>query len=270
MNTPKNWLLLRGLAREQRHWGDFPQQMEEALGDVKVHCLDLAGTGDQWHRRSPVSIDGITKDLRSRWDRLRRDIDGPWGILAVSLGGMVAMHWCATFPSDFSAAVIMNSSTRDAGGPFERLQTSAIPELLRAMREKDNTRREKIILRFTSTRTEGLDEVARRNAALLTEAPMRRSTAVSQITAATRFKTPERIEVPLLFLASWGDNMVSPNCSLRLAEYFQAPLMVHPTAGHELGLDAPQWVIESVHYWVRSSLYPLSEDSLEKAPRKAS
>ena len=39
-----DWVLLRGLTREARHWGGFPERLGAALG-VEVHCLDLPGNG---------------------------------------------------------------------------------------------------------------------------------------------------------------------------------------------------------------------------------
>ena len=42
MSTP--WLLLRGLMRETRHWGDFPAQLA-AAGQTSTYTLDLAGNG---------------------------------------------------------------------------------------------------------------------------------------------------------------------------------------------------------------------------------
>ena len=90
-----NWLLLRGLAREQRHWGRFPDALRSQLPDDQVFCLDLPGTGTEHQRKSPLEIAGIARDVRARFAGLRAQHPGPWRLLAVSLGGMVAMQWCA-------------------------------------------------------------------------------------------------------------------------------------------------------------------------------
>jgi len=42
MSAP--WLLLRGLMRETRHWGDFPARLA-AAGQTSTYTLDLAGNG---------------------------------------------------------------------------------------------------------------------------------------------------------------------------------------------------------------------------------
>ena len=59
-----NWLLLRGLAREQRHWGRFPALLSAKLPGDRVFCLDLPGTGTEHRRKSPASIAAIPVGLR--------------------------------------------------------------------------------------------------------------------------------------------------------------------------------------------------------------
>lgn len=249
MGERENWLLLRGLAREQRHWGSFPEVFESTVPGAKVHCLDLPGVGTEHRRGSPLTIDGITGDLRRRWSLLKAEHEGPWSLLAVSLGGMVSMHWGAKHGGDFQSLVVINSSTRDLSRPLERLKVEAIPSLARAMMEEDPITREKVILGFTSRERARHEEAARRAAELLKDAPIRRSTALSQLAAAATFRTPARIETPMLFLAGGADGMVDPVCALRLARHFSAPLHVHPTGGHELSLDAPEWIAEQVANW---------------------
>ena len=62
-----NWIFLRGLTREQGHWGEALQVFESTNPDMKVFCLDLPGTGTERARNSPLSVSGIMEDLRSRF-----------------------------------------------------------------------------------------------------------------------------------------------------------------------------------------------------------
>src|SRR5205814_3692341 len=64
---PDAWLLLRGLAREQRHWGAFLPALQAALPDARVHCLDLPGAGTEHARTSPANARSIAEDVRQRW-----------------------------------------------------------------------------------------------------------------------------------------------------------------------------------------------------------
>jgi hypothetical protein len=39
-------------------------------------------------------------------------------------------------------------------------------------------------------------------------------------------------------------------CSLRLAQEWQAPVAIHPDAGHDLPPDDAGWVARQVHQWI--------------------
>ena len=52
----QNWLLIRGLARESGHWGDFLTQLQRAFPQAQIHCLDLPGCGINHRQSSPDSI----------------------------------------------------------------------------------------------------------------------------------------------------------------------------------------------------------------------
>jgi predicted alpha/beta hydrolase family esterase len=51
-------------------------------------------------------------------------------------------------------------------------------------------------------------------------------------------------------LRSLGDQMVSPHCSAALARHWACALWEHPSAGHDLALDDPQWLARTVARWV--------------------
>ena len=57
--------------------------------------------------------------------------------------------------------------------------------------------------------------------------------------------------MPALFLAGTTDRLVDVECSRALARRFVAPLVEHPTAGHDLTSDEPGWVAEQVARWRR-------------------
>ena len=50
----------------------------------------------------------------------------------------------------------------------------------------------------------------------------------------------------MLLLNGAGDRLVDPRCSDRIAAAFGLPLHRHPRAGHDLPLDAPDWVAAEV------------------------
>src|SRR5262245_31258005 len=116
-----NFLLMRGLVREQRHWGSFPDLLRERWPKASLVFLDLPGTGTEHQRESPTTLAAITHDMRSRFREVRAAHEGPFTVLGVSLGGMVALDWCARWPSDFQRAVVINTSAGDLSRVWERL-----------------------------------------------------------------------------------------------------------------------------------------------------
>lgn len=254
-----NWLLLRGLAREQRHWGEFPEAMKNALSGASIHCLDLPGTGTENGRPSPTSVEGIAEDIRSRWLKLKSSVSAqaspqaskePWALLGISLGGMVSLDWVARHPEDFSRLAIINSSAANTSLPHDRLNPEVLPALLKALMSRDSVEIEIEVLKATTRMQSDILGRAEAWAKLASDRPLHVTTPVLQLAAAARFLAPERVPLPLLVLSSDRDGFTNPACSVSLANRYQAQLVRHPEAGHELPLDAPGWVAEQLARWL--------------------
>ena len=247
-----NWLLLRGLARDKRHWGDFGSLFERRVQDSNVFMLDLPGMGTERHRGSPLSISGIADDLRHRWLQLTYDFGSPWSILAVSLGGMVAIDWCDRYPYDFQKLVLVNSSSGGISNPIRRLQPPVWLEFIRIAMAKTEREKESTILGFNSNITsprspEIFDEWTR----YAEENPNDITNIAKQVVAAARYKAPQELDgIRTLVLASMQDHLTHPSCSWELARRYSAAVAFHDIAGHDLPLDAPEWVADQVNYWL--------------------
>lgn len=254
-----HWLLLRGLGRERAHWHDFPQALERSLVGARAHPLDLPGAGTERERRPPCSLAGVARDIAERVEHL---VDSsavaphePWAVLGLSLGGMIALELCREHPSRFHAAVVLNASSA-LSPPLERFQPAAARVLAAAL-WREPLAREEAILRLTSR----LDPVRRRHyaeraAAVAVQRPARPLAIALQLLAASRFhpsQSPPR-PVPLLFLSSARDDLVSPRCTDALARHHRAPHLQHPWAGHDLPLDDPDWVCAQLRLWSEAIL----------------
>lgn len=237
MATTQNWLLLRGLVRERRHWGAFPDQLAAATGG-EVRTLDLPGVGTERGRPAPWTLDATVDDLRGRFPESGRG----WGLFAPSLGGMLALRWAERHPADFARIVVCNTSARDLAAPWQRFSPRAIATAITGVLRRDIGAREAATLRLIAN-TEAAWAMAPTFAALATEAPIGPSVLVRQLVAAAFARTPPRLSVPVLVLCAEGDRLCRPIASRRLAARLGAPIAVHPTAGHDLPLDAPSWVI---------------------------
>jgi pimeloyl-ACP methyl ester carboxylesterase len=243
-----HWLFLRGLAREQRHYGSFPEIFERRIGE-RPFLMDLAGFGTQAHRESPTTIQAITDDLRARFLE-ERPSDGPWSIFAISLGGMVALDWAARFPGEFRRVVVANTSAGDLSKPWERFSTRLWPRLP-GLVAGGSIGRERAILDITCNNPAvDKEALAQKWAAFFDERRPARASFVRQLVAATRSRLADRIELPgserVHVLTSRADRLVSWRCSERVAQRLGARLDVHDEAGHDLSLDAPEWICDRI------------------------
>lgn len=239
-----NWLLLRGLAREQRHWHEFPELLARRSG-ASVQRVDLAGAGTEARRLPWPSVAWMARDVARRWPPLESG-GAPWSLVGLSLGGMVALELCRLYPRRFAGAVVVNSSSR-LTPMVSRLRPEAALALGRAALMQDAVEREARVLELSSM-LEPLERVRRAQLAaeFLRDAPATRRTLVSQLLAAARFlpPAPARVQTRLLFVTSRNDALVSPRCSHDLGELYGARVEEHPSAGHDLPLDAPDWLCE--------------------------
>ena len=244
------WVLLRGLMREQRHWGDFPATLGAALPRATIVTPDLPGNGQRHALDSATRVSEMVEFCRQ--DLLARGLTAPYRLLALSLGGMVAVEWASKYPQEIASCVLINTSMRPYSPFYRRLRWQNYPALLRQLLLGDQESQEALILRLTSFK------YGAGNAALVgqwlayqRQYPVSRRNALRQLWSAARFRAPaSRPCMPLLVLAGRCDALVEPACSRQLAQAWQTTYASHPEAGHDLPLDQPDWVAQTVARWV--------------------
>lgn len=265
------WILLRGLAREARHWGEFPKllqrdllggaQNESSNSIVRIDCLDLPGMGAYSEMRSPLSIAALAEFARDKMIELRRRrreegeaVAQRAYIIAQSLGGMVASYWIHEWPRDFDGCVLINTSFRGYSPFYQRLRPSSLRHLANILRSyRDAIDCERNVLRIVSNRPELYEQVAREWGAVLENRPVSPENFARQLIAAARFQAPEAApEIPVLVLNSARDRMVHPSCSQEVARRWKAEFRQHPTAGHDIPLDDGPWVAREIAAWVKT------------------
>ena len=75
--------------------------------------------------------------------------------------------------------------------------------------------------------------------------PMSLSNTLRQLVSAATIPMPKFSEkTHLIVVRSLGDKLCRPECSERLARHYRATLQTHPTAGHDLPVDEPQWLVD--------------------------
>ena len=236
----KRWILLRGLARGAGHWADFPEILKSKLGDVEIELLDIPGNGVFNDEKSPLSLDGYVDFLREKSSLAKK---GSVGILAISLGAMIAINWATRYPNEIDGIVL--SCTSSARSPFfRRLSWTQYPFVLKSFLIRDEEERERTILEMICRNHSRINQYLNEFVDYARRLPINRANVVRQLLAARRFRLPEKPKVPVLLLGAWGDQFVSPRCTLDIAEYWKVTPVMHPWGGHDLVIDDPQWLAE--------------------------
>jgi pimeloyl-ACP methyl ester carboxylesterase len=244
------WILLRGLTRETRHWGAFESTMRAhgIIGEnERVMLIDLPGNGDEHARTAPLSVHALTDFVRVR--AISLGVTMPCRVLAMSLGAMVASAWAQRYPHDIERLVLVNTSMRPFARAYERLRPSAWRMLARIVANWNDARQcEQLIHMLTCHRTDTFDaDVARWSAFTRTSA----SNAWRQLLAAARFSAQiSAPRCPVLLLASARDALVNPVCSARIAQQWRATHALHAWAGHDLPHDDPDWTCATIATWL--------------------
>jgi pimeloyl-ACP methyl ester carboxylesterase len=251
-----HWLLLRGWGREQRHWHDFPERLRGLVPSGKIVPLDLAGTGTERERLPRPSVPWLARDVADRLQRLpfvhavepRPARERDWGVIGLSLGGMVALELCWLLPHRFAHAFIINSSGRSSAAGA-RLERCALGPLSKVLLAADALEREARVLELTSELPlEERRRCAERASGFARQGGVRGRALLRQLCAAARFVPPPpgSISTELTFLGSHRDRLVNPRCSRDLALRYGAPYLEHPWAGHDLPLDDAAWVCQQI------------------------
>lgn len=253
---PTHWFFLRGLGRESGHWGDFLSEFEGKIHGARATALDLPGFGSRRSERSPASISGIVDELQLAFaDARTAEPERIPFLFAVSLGGMVAADWLARAPEVFAGAVLLNSSFGAWSSAFQRLTPEAMARLAGIALAPGALARERRVLGMISNRPEIRERVAAEWARIEKERPLRIENFLRQLVAASQFQPREEPPAaPVLILCSLADRMVDSSCSLEISRRWRAPIRRHGSSGHDLPLDAPDWVIQQTSEWLNDHL----------------
>jgi pimeloyl-ACP methyl ester carboxylesterase len=235
-------VLLRGLGRSKEHWGPFLDRFRAAFSPVLAP--DLPGAGVRHGVASPASVGEVLASVRAELGG-----GGPRWLVGLSLGGMVVDAWTRAHPGEVAGAVLINTSVGGLARPWQRVRPAAARQILVAIATTDPLARERRIYHLTSNRPERTAITVPGWAALAQRQPVSRANVLRQLLAAARHRAGPPSPAPTLILASTQDRLVDPACSRALAAHLGAPLQEHPTAGHDLPLDEPDWVVDRIREW---------------------
>lgn len=242
-----HFVLIRGLLREARHWGEFPGKLQQQFPGALISTPDIPGNGMRHHETSPESIAALTAALRQRIDASQ-----PIRLVALSMGGMIAVDWMTRYPGEIEAAVLINTSARPLSSFYHRLSWMAYPHVLR-MLFHSRAQREADILRLTSNRYQHDKKLLASWQQWQQQNPVSTASARNQFLAAIQFSITAKPQQPVLVVTSRADRLVDYRCSRKLAQTWYADYRQHELAGHDLPLDEPQWLVQNIREWFDKS-----------------
>jgi pimeloyl-[acyl-carrier protein] methyl ester esterase len=249
MTKQKHFYLLRGLVREAGHWGEFPECLARNFPKGRITTIDLPGAGEYVSTSTPLSVQSMVRFMRQKYLQTRSP-DEEVILVSISLGGMIAACWLEHFAQDFHAAVLINTSFGNISPIFHRLRPGAWKFLLQVPLLKGRAREERIIQLVMNHEHRHLVTLDAWEQVALGR-PVTISNALKQLFAASRFSCGSfRPQLPVLLLAATHDRMVNVQCSRAIAKCWEVPLFEHPTAGHELSNDDPQWVADQISAFI--------------------
>jgi pimeloyl-ACP methyl ester carboxylesterase len=246
------WVLLRGLMRETRHWGDFPELFQNIIGAQHVVALDFPGNGRLHAQASATSVVQMANYCHTELSKL--GYTPPYNVLALSLGAMVAVAWSERYPSELDNMVLINASLASYNPFYQRLRPENYPVLIRHLLFGSAIQRESLILKLTSSiagNSERKQAILEQWITYAQECPITRANILRQLQAAVGYRpSPAAPPVPVLLLAGQQDHLVNIACSITLAHHWRCAIRLHPDAGHDLPLDDGVWVSQQVKDWL--------------------
>lgn len=256
MNRPPHFVLLRGLWREARHWGEFPGHLQQRFPNALISTPDIPGNGLRNQEISPDTIGGMTDALRQQVNL--NNLNQPVRLIALSMGGMIAIDWMTRYPAEIEAAVLINTSARPLSPFYRRLRWTAYAHVL-SLIFHSAAKRESGILRLTSNRHQHDEKLLENWRQWQRQNPVSPASARNQLLAAMKFSVTVKPQQPLLVVTSRADRLVDYRCSRKLAQTWNANNYVeHESAGHDLPLDEPEWLAQNIRQWFDTTINELS------------
>lgn len=244
MSEGRDWIFLRGLVRGRGHWGDFPDRFRRKFPQDRLELLDLPGNGERRAELSPWSIPDYVPLIRERSEALKAG--RPVHLLALSLGGMIAVDWLRQSPQDLSKVFLVCTSAGNLSPFYERFRPANFWRILPALKRPSATEFENMMMKLLVNSRERREAVLPELIRYSEKYPIREVNFLRQIRAAGRFRFPLNKPGNVELIGSYGDSLVSPACTLRIGQTWGVSARMHPWAGHDVAIDDPEWLLEQM------------------------
>jgi len=247
--NPKNWILIRGLARGRGHWASFPEHLRQAFPNDWFYFIDIPGNGELSDTPTPLSISDFVPFFEEQLKKQNFNPQRPTLGLSLSLGSMSMVEWAKQKPSLFQKIILMNTSAANFSSVFRRLSPTALILGFKLLWVKDPIKREILSLLATTSlnKTELLNQHSddlKKLADYSTVHGTQKLNILRQLIAAALYRFPQQKPCDVILINGHKDKFVSPKCSEMIAKTWMLNLIQHPTAGHDIAFQFPEWIIE--------------------------
>lgn len=245
-NRSRKWIFIRGLGRHSAHWGPFLDEFKKNFPHDEIEMMDLRGNGTMAHSSSYLSILENVRDLRSR-SKMIQNGESVY-LMTISLGSMVGTEWANRYPNEVLGLVTINTSDKGTASILHRMRPSNYLRVLAYFRMQKSPLEMELELLNTTTNHLADKEAWAEKAARFP--PTSRLNFARQMAAAGTYEFPKhKPRTEVLLLCSDGDRLVHPECTKRIGEMWVTKPHIHPTAGHDIPMEDPQWVCDQIHHW---------------------
>lgn len=222
------YVFIRGLVRGNGHWGNFLEVLAAQDPTAEIEAYEIPGNGTRFKELTPTDPMEIITDFRRKSQFVKNKT--PFVLCGISLGGMLALKWLENFPEDILKTYVVNSSLNSLSPFYHRLRINKYLTIFDILLTLSQEEREIKILQLTSNKQD-LNPNVIEKLVVLKNHPVDEFNLFRQLYLAGRIKVSRELQKPIKIIQSTQDRLVNPLCSQEIANYLDADLISHPTAG---------------------------------------
>ena len=236
------WIFLRGLTRGNVHWGNFSEVFKKHCPEAIVEFLEMPGNGTLSNEISPVDGKTVVEYLRAKSLFVKEGLT--FNLCGISLGGMIALKWIELYPQEIESINVINSSLSQFSPFYKRLIPKNYEVILRTIFEESSFLQEENILKITSNKFDETKTNLVAFADFSSKHKFKKINLIRQLLLAKNIYIESVPFVPFKVISSKNDRLVHYTCSREIFRNLGGVQYIHPSAGHDLPLDEPEWLSE--------------------------